>query len=140
MQLLVFARVQMMSRIALLGFSKVPTGVGNTVGNKGGVLVSLKIDSRRVCFICSHLAAHEGQKFREMRKMNAMGLFFFFFFVGVFCLFVFCVLIFFSFLKFRNPKNWQSSLFFRPPSLPSSHYLVPLFPVFSLSLFPKLYP
>lgn len=49
----------------------VPTGLGGQVGNKGGVVLTMRLSGRRLCFICTHLAAHEGAKFREARKMNA---------------------------------------------------------------------
>lgn len=44
------------------------TGIANVVGNKGAVWTILTIDDgTRLCFINSHLAAHDGEKFREQR-------------------------------------------------------------------------
>jgi hypothetical protein len=37
--------------------SYVPTGIMDTVGNKGSVAVSLKLHETRVCFVCSHFAS-----------------------------------------------------------------------------------
>lgn len=44
------------------------TGIANMVGNKGGVGVKLTLDDTTFCFICSHLAAHEGAKFLQQRN------------------------------------------------------------------------
>lgn len=37
--------------------SEVPTGIMETVGNKGSVGISMKIHETRICFVCSHFAA-----------------------------------------------------------------------------------
>jgi hypothetical protein len=39
--------------------SAIPTGLGNTLGNKGGVLVSFKIGNTSFAFVNAHLAAHQ---------------------------------------------------------------------------------
>ncbi|ETV80101.1 hypothetical protein H257_06494 [Aphanomyces astaci] len=46
------------------------TGVGNVIGNKGGVVVKLVVDQRSFCFVNCHLAAHEAQKFLERRNSD----------------------------------------------------------------------
>lgn len=47
------------------------TGIGHVVGNKGAVAVKLTIDDTTLCFVSSHLAAHEGAKF--LRERNAQA-------------------------------------------------------------------
>ncbi|GAB0497030.1 hypothetical protein MMPV_008353 [Pyropia vietnamensis] len=47
------------------------TGIGHVVGNKGAVAVKLTIDDTTLCFVSSHLAAHEGPKF--LRERNAQA-------------------------------------------------------------------
>jgi hypothetical protein len=39
--------------------SKEATGIANVAGNKGGVAVALHIYESRLCFVVSHLAAHQ---------------------------------------------------------------------------------
>jgi len=43
----------------------VATGIGGIVGNKGGVVVGLKLFDTRLAFVSSHLAAHQYQTFRR---------------------------------------------------------------------------
>jgi len=47
------------------------TGLGHVVGNKGAVAVKITIDDTTLCFVSSHLAAHEGAKF--LRERNAQA-------------------------------------------------------------------
>lgn len=47
------------------------TGIGHVVGNKGAVAVKLTVDDTTLCFVSSHLAAHEGAKF--LRERNAQA-------------------------------------------------------------------
>ncbi len=35
------------------------TGIGNVLGNKGGVVVTLTVHHTELCFVASHLAAHQ---------------------------------------------------------------------------------
>jgi len=46
------------------------TGLGGVVGNKGGVAVSFNIRDTSLCFLSSHLAAHQGQEFLERRNAD----------------------------------------------------------------------
>ena len=50
---------------------QVPTGVGGVGTNKGGVAVSFRVCSSHLCFVNSHLAAHEGDHHVRQRNANA---------------------------------------------------------------------
>lgn len=53
--LLIYAKNDMC--ISEIFTSSVPTGIMDTVGNKGSVGTSFKINETRVCFVCSHFAS-----------------------------------------------------------------------------------
>lgn len=47
--------------------AEVPTGIMDTLGNKGSVGVSLKLNETRLCFVCSHFASDTSQ----LQRRNA---------------------------------------------------------------------
>ena len=48
------------------------TGVANVLGNKGAVWAKVNMDNNStICFINSHLAAHEGAKYKQKRDIQA---------------------------------------------------------------------
>eukprot|EP01129_Flabellula_baltica_P009146 TRINITY_DN3689_c0_g1_i1.p1 TRINITY_DN3689_c0_g1~~TRINITY_DN3689_c0_g1_i1.p1 ORF type:complete len:607 (-),score=121.31 TRINITY_DN3689_c0_g1_i1:64-1884(-) len=55
----VFVRVELFDKISAVDRSEEPTGIGNIMGNKGGVCVSFKFNETTFCFVNSHLAAHQ---------------------------------------------------------------------------------
>lgn len=55
--IIVYIRLELLSRLRELSLSEVKTGLGGATGNKGSVAVRLTIDSTSICFICSHFAA-----------------------------------------------------------------------------------
>lgn len=57
--LAVFALRQYRSRISDVTSCSVATGIGNVLGNKGGVCIHFCIDDTSFCFVNSHLAAHQ---------------------------------------------------------------------------------
>jgi hypothetical protein len=48
--------------------TKEGTGLGNVLGNKGGVLAKMNIYNTSLCFVSCHLAAHEAEKFHKARN------------------------------------------------------------------------
>lgn len=67
-KLLIFVHHRHSSRVVKTERVAEATGIGNVVGNKGGVAVKLTLDDTTFCFVCSHLAAHEGPKFLQQRN------------------------------------------------------------------------
>jgi len=58
MRLTIFAKDK--SRVSRLEFASEATGIGHVLANKGGVAIGFDYDSTSVCFLNSHLAAHQG--------------------------------------------------------------------------------
>lgn len=69
-KLMVFVHRRHRSRIGKTETMTEATGIGNVVGNKGGVAVKLCLDDTTICFVSSHLAAHEGSNFCQQRNDN----------------------------------------------------------------------
>lgn len=59
LQLYVFARRSLQPRISTVEMSIENTGFLHVFPNKGGLLVTMKIDGTRLAFVSCHLAAHE---------------------------------------------------------------------------------
>lgn len=72
MNLLVYVHDRHRDRVEKQEVVAEATGIGNIVGNKGGVAAKITIDGTSFCFINAHLAAHEGKKFREQRHEDVM--------------------------------------------------------------------
>ena len=71
MRLAVFIRAELQSRVRNVKVGSKATGIGNLVGNKGGLLVHVEFDNgETIAFVSCHLAAHEEPKFLQAR--NAM--------------------------------------------------------------------
>ena len=54
-----FAHISISSICSTIGSAAVATGMGNTLGNKGGVGISMKIGKTKFVFVNAHLAAHQ---------------------------------------------------------------------------------
>lgn len=59
--LYVFIRPQHAPHIRDLEIATVKTGMGGATGNKGGIGIRMQFYNSSVCFVCSHLAAGQGQ-------------------------------------------------------------------------------
>ncbi|KAI6203085.1 Phosphoinositide 5-phosphatase [Aphelenchoides besseyi] len=59
--IIVYIRLELLSRMRELAISDVKTGLGGATGNKGSVAVRLTIDSTSICFVCSHFAAGQNE-------------------------------------------------------------------------------
>ena len=57
--IIAFAHISISSICSTIGSAAVATGVGNTLGNKGGVGISMKIGKTKFVFLNAHLAAHQ---------------------------------------------------------------------------------
>eukprot|EP00004_Rigifila_ramosa_P014759 TRINITY_DN3382_c0_g1_i2.p1 TRINITY_DN3382_c0_g1~~TRINITY_DN3382_c0_g1_i2.p1 ORF type:complete len:886 (-),score=216.50 TRINITY_DN3382_c0_g1_i2:43-2700(-) len=58
-RLIVLAKKSLIPEISYVKSATKATGVGNVLGNKGGVVVSLSVLQSNFCFVNSHLAAHQ---------------------------------------------------------------------------------
>jgi len=58
--LIIFVNKSLRSELINVTSAAVPTGVGNRLGNKGGIGVKLEIGETTFLIITSHLAAHQG--------------------------------------------------------------------------------
>ncbi|MES1912434.1 MAG: hypothetical protein MHM6MM_004710 [Cercozoa sp. M6MM] len=66
-RLFVVAPIAVRDCITAISVSKEATGIGGIMGNKGGVAISLTLSGTRLCFVNSHLAAHQD----KTEKRNA---------------------------------------------------------------------
>jgi len=64
-QLFIFIREPCLETVSNLTKSTEATGIGNVVGNKGGVAISFEFGGTSLCFVNSHLAAHQIHKERR---------------------------------------------------------------------------
>lgn len=70
LQLYVFAKNGLKSRITNIEQSIENTGFLGVFPNKGGLLVSFHVDGTKFAFVSCHLAAHEGVKYCEARNAS----------------------------------------------------------------------
>lgn len=68
MRLFVFARSPLLAFVTDVECAAENTGIGRVLANKGGILIKLVVKRTSLAFISTHLAAHEGQKFRTERN------------------------------------------------------------------------
>jgi len=61
MHLVVYARKEIFKRVEQIQVHQVATGFLGLVGNKGGVAIKFSLFDRSLCFINSHLSAHQSQ-------------------------------------------------------------------------------
>lgn len=63
--LILFVKINLLSKIRDLAVSEVKTGLGGATGNKGSVVVRFTINSTSLCFVCSHFAAGQNEVFNR---------------------------------------------------------------------------
>ncbi|CAM9439756.1 unnamed protein product, partial [Heterosigma akashiwo] len=51
----------------------VPTGVGNRLGNKGGVAIRCAVGATRLLLVTAHLAAHAGNAPERNRQYHRIA-------------------------------------------------------------------
>ena len=59
MMMLVYCKTELLEHISNVSVDMVGTGIMGKLGNKGGVGVSLRLHATELCFVNSHLAAHQ---------------------------------------------------------------------------------
>ena len=68
--LIVFAKRSLAKKITEVETAMEATGILHVVGNKGGLVVRFKCLDSTFAFVSCHLAAHEGEKYRQARNDN----------------------------------------------------------------------
>eukprot|EP00003_Mantamonas_plastica_P024049 TRINITY_DN4435_c0_g1_i5.p1 TRINITY_DN4435_c0_g1~~TRINITY_DN4435_c0_g1_i5.p1 ORF type:complete len:739 (+),score=291.14 TRINITY_DN4435_c0_g1_i5:489-2705(+) len=58
-RLIVLLRKDKMNKVTNVQKASVGTGLANVAGNKGAVGISFNLNETSLCFVCSHLAAHQ---------------------------------------------------------------------------------
>jgi hypothetical protein len=71
MRLIVLARRDILPHISGIQITTEATGFGGVIGNKGGIIAKMDYRGTSLCFVGSHLAAHEGRK--HCNERNAMA-------------------------------------------------------------------
>ncbi|KAH9491544.1 hypothetical protein Btru_030906 [Bulinus truncatus] len=59
--LIVYIQMKHKSHITLIDTDTVPTGIMGIMGNKGGVSIRFSLHNTSLCFVTSHLAAHQDE-------------------------------------------------------------------------------
>ncbi|EDV21305.1 uncharacterized protein TRIADDRAFT_60195 [Trichoplax adhaerens] len=72
-RIVILCRPEVAFRITDVKSAQVRTGAGGTLGNKGGVAVSFRLDDTNFCFINSHLAARVEEKKRRQDNVQAIA-------------------------------------------------------------------
>ena len=70
MRLIVFVKKSLQNKVSDIETATEATGLAGVVGNKGGLVVRFKCRNTTFAFISCHLAAHEGEKYRNQRNAN----------------------------------------------------------------------
>ena len=73
MRLAVFVRAGLVKAVSGVAAQTVATGIGNMLGNKGGVCITLTLHHTQLCFVNCHLAAH--QENTALRNANCRSIF-----------------------------------------------------------------
>ena len=68
MRLLVFVLKKHVPHVTAVEHSEENTGIAHVVANKGGQVVKFALYGHNICFISSHLTAHEGAEFLVKRN------------------------------------------------------------------------
>ena len=64
MRLFVFCKEELSPHMTNIQHTAVATGIGGVVANKGGIVAQFEYRGEPICFVCTHLAAHQGAKHR----------------------------------------------------------------------------
>eukprot|EP00049_Salpingoeca_infusionum_P018380 m.356985 g.356985 ORF g.356985 m.356985 type:complete len:494 (+) comp17679_c0_seq1:269-1750(+) len=75
MKLAVFAHSRIDKHVHSYKLSKEATGLMHVVSNKGGIVASITVGDTVISFVSSHLAAHEGEDFKQRRNDDVREIF-----------------------------------------------------------------
>eukprot|EP00299_Pterocystis_sp_00344_P018146 c9064_g1_i3.p1 GENE.c9064_g1_i3~~c9064_g1_i3.p1 ORF type:complete len:397 (+),score=79.35 c9064_g1_i3:84-1274(+) len=70
MRLIVMCSNELRPHISEVEKARKATGIANIIGNKGGLMIKLKVYDTRLCFLSCHLHAHESQKMVVTRNQD----------------------------------------------------------------------
>ena len=68
MRILIMAKVAILPHTTNWQLSWQATGIGGVVANKGGIVAKFDYRGTSLCFVCAHLAAHQGTRHRQQRN------------------------------------------------------------------------
>jgi hypothetical protein len=71
MRMIVLGRREVLPHISAIHILTEATGIGGVIGNKGGIIAKVDYRGTSLCFVGSHLAAHEGRKHCNDRNDDA---------------------------------------------------------------------
>jgi len=71
--LAIFAHKAILHLITNIRSHAVPTGICNTMGNKGGIGIALNVSDVSFCFLTAHLAAHQDQIDRRSAEFASIS-------------------------------------------------------------------
>eukprot|EP00040_Diaphanoeca_grandis_P035742 m.225474 g.225474 ORF g.225474 m.225474 type:complete len:1105 (+) comp33461_c1_seq2:999-4313(+) len=70
MRLFVYVNETHVSAVSAVESTAENTGIAHVMANKGGLCIKFELYGTALCFVSCHLAAHEGQKFLNVRNSN----------------------------------------------------------------------
>lgn len=65
-----FARCELHKFISDVKWAAEATGLGHVHDNKGGIVLAMDFLETWICFVSAHLAAHEGEEYKERRNAD----------------------------------------------------------------------
>lgn len=70
---IIFAHKAIAHLVSSIRSLAIPTGIGDTLGNKGGIGIALSIAETTFCFVNAHLSAHQHATIRRTREFHKIS-------------------------------------------------------------------